>query len=291
MSFLQFDLDAIPKVPKVARYHQVAEGVIAWGLLQLWELCWRDKTNVVTAAHLKGCFGVDATEGLLAFGFLRPEADGFWVKGSEKYLRIRKGQSEGGHAAKANLIPGAVHLPKPAEAMAPSPSAPAEGEPKDFEEVVRLPMGSTASSEQRAANSEQRREGEKAKSPPFSAPPATSAAPPVRQTGLGSKGLRDMMDAAWLQKHGTPYVWAFAEEQAMRPLLQRGNETEVLRRWVRALDWPGWPHCGAVKDLVQHWNRYGAEPPKPPPTKGRAPESDKHGMEPIRLTADGQVDL
>jgi hypothetical protein len=77
--------------------------------------------------------------------------------------------------------------------------------------------------------------------------------------------LRDRMDAVWLEKHGKAFVWRFADEQAMHPVLAlaKGDESEVLSRWRRAVAWEGFPQCGAVTDLVKHWNTYGTEQRRP----------------------------
>lgn len=87
---------------------------------------------------------------------------------------------------------------------------------------------------------------------------AASAAPP--------EPLRERMDAVWFERHGVPYSWSFEDEQAMRPALQKasGNPNAVLDRWRAAVFWPDWPQCGSVKDLVKHWNRYGAKQQQQP---------------------------
>ncbi len=116
MPYIAFDLDAIGLVPKVARSGNVSEGVIAWGLVQLWEWCWREKASTVTEVHLRGFFGCDVPDSLVAFGFVVPQEVGFRVRGADRYLRLNEARSKGGHAAKGNLIPGARQKTRQAEA-------------------------------------------------------------------------------------------------------------------------------------------------------------------------------
>jgi hypothetical protein len=165
MPHIAFELDAIAKVSKVARTSGAPEGAVAWGLIQLWEWCWREKRDTVEAVHLRGFFGCDVEAGLVAFDFLAKDGGCLRVRGAERYLRIRKGNAAGGHASKGNLVPG----PKPKATPGGAEEEP-KGSRRGAEEVLRVDLGSTASSEQRAANSlTYVRE----------APPPVEAAPPA----------------------------------------------------------------------------------------------------------------
>jgi hypothetical protein len=273
VSHLAFDLDALSLVPKVARAAGVPEGDIAWGLLQGWEWCWRQRTDVLTAVHLRGFFGVDVAEALVAFGFLARLEDGtFRVRGAQRYLRIAEGQSKGGHSAKANLIPGARQK-KAAGALEGSRlgEGGAEREPRasreDAESDTRLALGPTASSEQRTAKEEtttplRAREAEglaaahQATSPPQPEPqPAEAASAPYEP-------LRHRMEAAWEAQHGTPYAWTHHDDLAIKGLMAKsnGDDAVVLGRWCVALTWPEWPSCNSVVDLSRYWNAYGKAP-------------------------------
>jgi hypothetical protein len=184
MPHIAFELDAIAKVSKVARSAGVQEGVVAWGLVQLWEWCWREKRDTVSAVHLKGFFGCDLVEPLEAFNFLEKVTSGLRVRGAQKYLRIRQGNSAGGHAAKGNLVPGGGR--KPSGEPTPSREG-AEGEPRGSREGAetppRLDLGSTANSEQRTANS--LTYVREAPPPLEAAPPAPPEAPPPPQPLAG----------------------------------------------------------------------------------------------------------
>lgn len=143
MSYLAFDLDALKLVPDAARSAGLPDAELGYGLLRLWSYCWTTKTDVVKPAHLIGFFGGDSARvvaGLEAFGFLQTDPNGLRVKGVEKYLRIRKAQSEAGktRAAELNSSAATAGSSPPAEQQVSRPTVP--------------PL--TASSEQRTANTE-----------------------------------------------------------------------------------------------------------------------------------------
>jgi hypothetical protein len=104
MSHIAFDLDALPLVPKVARSAGIQEAVVGWGLTQMWEWCWREKTDRVTTNHLRGFFGSELGAILVDFGFLEAAGSSLWrVRGAARYLRIQEGRERGGRNAKGNL--------------------------------------------------------------------------------------------------------------------------------------------------------------------------------------------
>ncbi len=104
MSHIAFDLDALPLVPKVARSAGIGEAVVGWGLTQMWEWCWREKTDKVTTNHLRGFFGTELGAIMVDFGFLEAIGSGVWrVRGAARYLRIQEGRERGGRNAKGNL--------------------------------------------------------------------------------------------------------------------------------------------------------------------------------------------
>jgi hypothetical protein len=170
MPHIAFELDAIPKVSLVARSAGVPEGAVAWGLVQLWEWCWRGKRDTVEGIHLRGFFGCDVEAALVAFGFLEKAEACLRVRGAQRYLRIQKGNAAGGQAAKGHLIPGGG---KPKSSPGGAEREP-RGSREGAEEVPRVDLGSTANSEQRAASIRTAVEA----APPLSALPAN--APPDR---------------------------------------------------------------------------------------------------------------
>lgn len=107
MPYLQVDLDAMDKWPLVATGCDIRTDTVYKGFLDLWQLCWRQKSGFVGLLHLECLFGMAGrgerlVEVLCAFGFLERRAEGLWVSGSEKYLRISEARSAGGKKAAAN---------------------------------------------------------------------------------------------------------------------------------------------------------------------------------------------
>jgi hypothetical protein len=258
MAYIAFDLDAIGNVSKVARSAQLSDAIVGWGLIQTWEWCWREKADLVTRAHLRGFFGADIADALVAFGFLDPVGEEFRVKGADRYLRIRRARAAGGHAAKTNLKRGSF----PAQAGSQPGNSPASA------------PALTASSDERAATSEQRREES---APFFESAKTTDQNPSVRPTSPQratehpssrpeADSLRDRMEAAWKAEIRAEYSWTFADDQAMRLVLQKanGDVEHVLERWRRAVRWVGFPVCHSVQDLGRHWNAYAKEQQRPP---------------------------
>lgn len=152
MSHIAFDLDALPLVPKVARSAGIGEAVVGWGLTQMWEWCWREKTDKVTTNHLRGFFGTELGAILVDFGFLEAIGASMWrVRGSARYLRITKAQSDSGKKHVGNLKRGTRGPGKDDPAWSRLPPgylpAPAGGDPGNV-------PGSTATSDERLATSE-----------------------------------------------------------------------------------------------------------------------------------------
>jgi hypothetical protein len=122
------------------------------GLNLLWHRCWSLKTDTITAVGLTGIFGPEKLDARIALlvdaGFLEPAGAQFRVRGAERYLRIREGNSKGGHASKRNLIPGG---PRGGRAEV-EPSPPAEVEPRSSPEAPSAPLGSSPNTEHRTPN-------------------------------------------------------------------------------------------------------------------------------------------
>lgn len=120
----------------------------------LWHRCWSLKTDTITAVGLTGIFGPEKLDARIALlvdaGFLEPSGAHFRVRGAERYLRIREGNSKGGHASKRNLIPGG---PRGGRAEV-EPSPQAEVEPRSSRETTSGPLGSSPNTEHRTPNTE-----------------------------------------------------------------------------------------------------------------------------------------
>ena len=101
MSYIAFDLDALNVSRDVGAAAGIPEERVTHGLLRMWAWCFREKTASVTAVHVRGFFGTDCGEALIAFGFLAREGDGFRVRGAERYLRISEARRRGAERTNA----------------------------------------------------------------------------------------------------------------------------------------------------------------------------------------------
>lgn len=107
MPYLPVELDALNLFTHVAAAGGVERPIVTDGMCFMWAYCFRADTDRITRVHVKGFFGVDLTDALLAFGFLEPTEAAFRVKGAEeKLLAQRRARRAGGHAAKGNLKRG-----------------------------------------------------------------------------------------------------------------------------------------------------------------------------------------
>lgn len=130
MPYLPVDLDAKRKAHGIERALGLPRHAVAGGLTDLWEVVWRDKSDVVDDLTLDEAFGPDARirAALVAREFLEPVEGGHRVRGAAKWLFGLEGKSRGGKAATVNLLRG----PKPKEAEATKTHSPASAgeEPK-----------------------------------------------------------------------------------------------------------------------------------------------------------------
>lgn len=104
--YLAFELDALDATALAANALQIKPGDVAWGLLQLWKWCWRQKKECVSDTAVQMAFGPDPRVGqvLAEAGFLEAAPDGSWrVRGASRYLRVSEARSKAGkeRAAKA----------------------------------------------------------------------------------------------------------------------------------------------------------------------------------------------
>lgn len=129
MSYIAFDLDALNVARDVGAAAGLPEERITHGLLRMWAWCFREKTDAVQAIQVQGFFGAAAAPALVAFGFLAEDANGYRVRGAERYLRVSEARSRGGHAAKSNLIPGGPKRTSSRDASREEVSAPVETQP------------------------------------------------------------------------------------------------------------------------------------------------------------------
>lgn len=231
MSYIAFDLDALNVARDVGAAAGVPEERITHGLLRMWAWCFREKTDTVQAIQVQGFFGADAGPALMAFGFLAESANGFRVRGAERYLRVSEARSKGGRAASGNLKRGTLQ-PKPSRDASPGSSpAPAGNQPG-------VSPGSapalTPSTEHRAPN--------------------TKRLAPVEPTQPRDS---DLLCADFRDATGTPYAWQGAKDGvALAALLKVATIDEVRQRWREGLRHPPdkWRSARTVAQLRAKWN-------------------------------------
>lgn len=97
--YIAVDLDLISRVSAVAAAAGRDEASIGWGLVRLWEYCWRASTDVVPRLVVQGFCGADSIEALIAFDLVRQGVEGLppgslRVSGLDRYMRVKKAQKE-----------------------------------------------------------------------------------------------------------------------------------------------------------------------------------------------------
>lgn len=179
--FIQVSFDAVDGAQAVAGTTGLSVQQVLGGLTLLWRWCWRSKVDQVDGLQLSGHFGAnnqDLPGALVSFGFLAPEDGGrFRVRGADKYLRLQEARRKGGLAAKANLIPGAIHRRK-------NCSAGAEAQPKPSPRTSPAPQSGDDRPLQRAASSEQPDLLLPSEEEGAQRPPAPEKASPPRQLSV-----------------------------------------------------------------------------------------------------------
>lgn len=144
--------------PMVARTLDEPVALTLGGLNLLWHRCWSMKAATITRIGLAGIFGMEKldlrVEALTDAGFLEPEGSAFRVKGAEKYLRIREGQSRGGHAAKGNLWPGGKRPKSDSQAEGGAEQEPSESRGGSRENGSAV-VGSTPNTDHRTPNTKE----------------------------------------------------------------------------------------------------------------------------------------
>lgn len=278
MPYLQVDLDGKRKWPLIAAGLGVHEGFVAKGFLDLWEMCWRDKTDSVGTLNLELYFGAKGervAELLCHFGFLEPAAGGFRVRGADKYLRIAEARSAGGKKAAGNLrrgpnLPGSSREPAGSQPGSTSGSRPAltpitEHQSPNTEQLLLPPAAPSVTPLALVQEP-------KAKRPKPDKPTDPRHAPMVA-------ALCDTYASA---RGGARYAFAGKDAAAVTRLLGMGSDAEILGRWRHALSLGArWPGTSSLPGLADRWNELTTTgPPRQPAdvTRGTVrAESQDHG--------------
>lgn len=254
MSHIAFELDALPLVPKVARSAGIGEAVVGWGLTQMWEWCWREKTDKVTTNHLRGFFGSECGAVLVDFGFLEAIGSSLWrVRGADRYLRIQAGREKGGKAAAAagNLKRGNKRQLETPPQLAPSTL------PADSQHTSQLTPRLSATSDERLATSDER-----------ILTPAKKPREPKPPPDPRHQPLVDAFDAAYRQRRGIGFPWDGRAVKVLQRLLKRRPShldalwpVELAAAFGRALD-AKFPEFRSLDEFERDLPRYlGTGPP------------------------------
>lgn len=100
MSYIAVSLKAIEvQGPALSRALNLELALVVGRLNLLWHRCWSMKTDRVGALELRGFFPEPEAGPLLeAYGFLAKDAEGWRVKGADRYLRLREQRTAAGKA-------------------------------------------------------------------------------------------------------------------------------------------------------------------------------------------------
>jgi hypothetical protein len=105
--------------------------------------------------------------------------------------------------------------------------------------------------------------------------------------------LQDRLEVTFLEVAGSQYGHQGGRDAtALMELLRLacGDMDDVDRRWRLGLRGEGWKRCATFGDLVRKWNEFAPGMARDPPTKGRATNADKDWSQPVKKTANGEID-
>ena len=255
MPYLQLDLEAKHRIPKVARALGFSEGVVAWGLLELWDYCLREKVRHIRTAQLPGFFGGDAggvATALSAFDFLEQEEGTSWrVRGLSRYSRAQEARSKGGKAAIGNLVQFTrlkpAENPKQAENDQKSPAAPGESAGNQPD----ISSGSTPALYPRS----------EIRDPKLLKHIAGTKRPRrERKIDQAAKELVDRMRDAFLEVRGVPLVLAtdgafWAAYSCVLRLRKQATDETILLLWRNsAASTDKWLRCNSIPAFGAKFN-------------------------------------
>ncbi len=254
MAYIAFDMDAMRLVPQVAQAASMEPPVVGWGLVQLWQFCWLQKTETVTATHLKGFFGGDISDALLAFGFLERSNKGFRVRGADRYLRIQKAQADAGKRASDNLKQNSKTEP-PAITR---PDRPLLGGADAGFRVEPEPSRNLAGTQPGPSRSQK---------PALT--PNTEHRTPNEKTTAGASRSRALSDALCvvfreITTHKYEHQGPKDAEGLKRLLKFETTDEEILRRWRRGLVGTYKRDAKTIAQLASKWNELATDEARAP---------------------------
>ncbi len=268
MSYIAFDLNAMSEAPAVGRAAGISEDQVLGGLLRLWAWCFREKVDHASAGQIRGHFGANCTEALADFGFIEPNGELWRIKGAERYLRIAAGRSKGGQKSKGNLLPGGQKRVEvqPTPSRGGSPGLSRDQAQGAAETKPGLDLGSSASSEQRAANVKKQ----------LPTPPAPDA--------TGWQALVDALVTDFAElRAGAEYDLSPADFGQLKALRKKHPDDEIRARWRRGLQGSFTREVNSIAQLGNgtKWNALATDDRQATKTVGgrvEAPQRDATGF-------------
>jgi hypothetical protein len=135
---IQLDLKAIEQAAAASGAEGIGVREHLAGLVLMFHHVWAQKSDHATAGLLMGWFAVAPDKvqrlaaGLVAFGHLEPQGDGWRIRGAKRYFSLREKFAEGGkktQAARRAQAPASTSSSKSGPA---APSTPANGKPRSL---------------------------------------------------------------------------------------------------------------------------------------------------------------
>jgi hypothetical protein len=247
MSHIQVDLKVIEvHAPAVARVMEEPVAITLGGLSLLWHRCWSTQQATISRIGLGGIFGMERLdlrlEALIDAGFLEavPQV-GFRIRGAEKYLRIRQGNSKGGKAASGNLKRGTQAAgPKPEGEPGTEPGGSREVSRDQAGEGPRLIAGSTPITDHRSPITTTKE-----------APPRSEHQPTI-----------DRLTTTFTQARGSKYPFKPRDAGAVKAMLESHTPDDIAGAWGRALAHRGFPRVSTIFELEKNLAHFlGTGPP------------------------------
>lgn len=239
MPYLAFDLDAKKRVPRVARALGVEPGIIAWGLLEIWEHAWEAKADVVTDLTLTCCFGPtnEVRAALVDQGFIEQVESGWRIRGASRYLRISQTRSDAGKTRTASAKRDARGRLVAGE-CAGEPEAPASKSPAHAGEPASSGLALTPSTQHPTPNLDSKTlSSAGASAPPLQLISDDERAPDPADEVLGY--YVEALGANGFRVEPTPK----RRKLVARALKFPGCNVAKLKRAVDGLTWSDW-HMG-----------------------------------------------
>lgn len=101
------------------------------------------------------------------------------------------------------------------------------------------------------------------------------SAPPIVRPAGGVGDLREGIERLWKKHRGSPWVWKYRDEEALRPAFDlAGGDLQLLLRVFESGLQKTFPRLTKLSHLTEHWNDYAATKGPEPQRMGRASSRD-----------------